>query len=124
MFHGSYAFSLHDANIHKTFSSQPLPVFSLSYTILVNGLFTDGCFSLSTPSGMNDLDIGTSRTIMTTALPKLGCDPTGLWEKLEVDSDGGFTVDADRPLIWSRLETSSDHRPSRSHDRLCSSAPP
>jgi len=52
--------SLHDADIDKTFSSQPPPVFSLSYTILVNALFTDGCFSLSTPSGMNDLDIGTS----------------------------------------------------------------
>lgn len=32
MFHGSYAFSLHDADIHKTLSSQPPPVFSLSYT--------------------------------------------------------------------------------------------
>lgn len=47
---------------------------------------------------------------MTTALPKLGCDPTGLWKKLEVDSDSGFEVDADPALICrSRLETSSDH---------------
>ena len=32
----------------------------LYLTLLVNALFTDGCFNLSTPSGMNDLDIGTS----------------------------------------------------------------
>jgi len=48
-----FALSLHDADVHKT------SPFSLSYTILVNSLFTDGCFNLSMPPGTNDL--GTQR---------------------------------------------------------------
>lgn len=56
MFHDSLPSHFTTPTYSKPFCSLSLSYSLLPYITLVNSLFTDGCFNISTPSGMNGLD--------------------------------------------------------------------